>query len=236
MLYGIGMVLTFIGFAMFTLSAYLKDLNNSQKYGTEEPSVFPSILLMITYGFVGTLLWPLALVLILFNKDSILKMIDDSDSEAKNFARSKELIDTLNREQERKEIKKEIKDENQKKNKNSAPKKHEPSSLITPDIDIPNVNWDEYNEEFDKAIEYLNHKDKNPDNIAWGVKQIMRLAEMGMPKAQYKLGMLYCMGNGVDRDMDKYFFWMEKCESIYGSAKNPKYMEDFKRSFNDPQV
>lgn len=80
------------------------------------------------------------------------------------------------------------------------------SEFVKPPIYQTNVNWDDYNEELDKAIEYLNYKSKKPENIAWGIKQITRLAEKGMPRAQYKLGILYYMGDVVERDVDKYFF------------------------------
>jgi hypothetical protein len=226
MIYGVGMVLTFIGFILFTLIVYLNDSDHSQKYGTEEPMILASMVL-IGYGFIGSIFWPLTLVLVFFNKDKILKSFNETESKARNFAQGKELGERLKREaieiELKKEIRKEIKDETRKKK--ISKEKQVPSSLIIPDVELTKVNWDEYNEEFDKAIEYINHKAKNPDNIAWGVKQITRLAEMGMPKAQYKLGMLYLMANGVEKDIDKYFFWMEKCESVYGSATNPKYIK-----------
>lgn len=229
-LYGIGMMVTFIGFALFLLSGYSNDLNNSQKYGLEEPLIRPSILLLITYGFAGSLLWPLTLVLFLFNKDKILKSFGQSELEAKNFAQVKALIEEFKKEEIKKEVKKEIKDERRREKKNKEKKNLvkatlEPSRLISPEIVVNSINWDDYNEELDKAIEYINHKAKHPENIAWGLKQITRLAEMGMPKAQYKLGLLYYTGEGVEPDIDKYFFWMGKCESVYGSAKNPKFMK-----------
>jgi hypothetical protein len=134
------------------------------------------------------------------------------------------------------ELEKEEEDEYEEEDEDEDEDESNHTNDFDPHIEFTKINWDIYTEEFDKAIEFINHKAKNPDNIAWGVKQLTRLAEMGMPKAQYKLGMLYCMGNGVERDMGKYIFWMEKCESVYGSANYAEIYRRLQTQANSPQV
>ena len=182
---------------------------------------------LIEFGFIVLVCY---IVFEWNNRDNIFKSYDDSELANKNFARAKDLDVRLEGDVVKKDLKREIRDETIRKRKKeeASPRKQKSSSSIIQQMELTRVNWDEYNEELDKAIEYLNHKAKNPENIAWGVKQISRLAEMGMPRAQYKLSLLHYTGEGVEEDINKYFYWMGKCESVYGSATNPKFMERIK--------